>query len=203
MYKALFIGCHVDDIELGCGGLLYKRRKEWDCYCATLSRSSYSPFGESGPHPNIWKIQERSLKILGYEKDILFSSHRTNFFENERNDVWATLKCLRDRINPDVVYVNHFDDHQDHQTAYLESLRVFQGCSMICYPTYGSIQNFESNCFESLTSEMVQKKIEALSEYSMYSDKIYVKNVYSQCVSDGTYIKKPFAEKFYVIKLVL
>lgn len=153
MYKALFIGCHVDDIELGCGGLLYKRSNEWDCYCATLSRSSYSPLGSAGPFYDIWKTQNKSLSILGYKKEIFFFSHRTNFFEIERNDVWETLKSLREITQPDLVYINAFDDHQDHQTLYRESLRVFQSCSLICYPTYGSIQTFQANYFEKFRSQ--------------------------------------------------
>lgn len=202
MRRALFIGCHVDDIELGCGGLLSKRLDNWDCYCVTLSRYSFSPQGEHGEHPNIWKCQQAALKFLGYKKQIAFYSHRTNYFEEERQRVYSSLKWQRDHVKPNIVFINHDDDHQDHATTYREALRVFPDVTLLTYPTYGSIQVFPANHYEVLLEEDVDQKVLSLAHYPMYKDKPYIKNIKAQCQADGTYIKKSFAEKYHIVRSV-
>ena len=39
----LFIGCHPDDVELGCGGLLNRLRNTTEFYILTLSKTQKNP----------------------------------------------------------------------------------------------------------------------------------------------------------------
>lgn len=161
MHKVLFLGAHVDDVELGCGGTLYKYRNKWNRICVTLSKSSYSPEGIDGKYPDLWRHQVEALAQLECELQVF--AHRTNFFEEERNAIWQTLANLRDAVTPDMVFVNAPDDQQDHACLYRETLRVFQKTSVICYPTYGSTQNFQMNYYEGLSKKYFRTQSSKLS----------------------------------------
>lgn len=202
MKNILFIGCHADDIELGCAGTLSKYIDNSDCYCVTLSKHSFSPLGEGGFHPDIWERQIDAMKNIGLKNDIIFFDYKTNYFENQRNEIWSTLKELNEKIKPSTVFINHNDDHQDHSTLYRETLRVFKECSVITYPTFGSVQNFPINMYERINKSQVKLKIKSLKNYFMYKDKNYIKNALNQLKINGTYINCKYAEVFNIIKIV-
>lgn len=201
MRKVLFLGAHVDDIELGCGGTLYKHRNDWNCKCVTMSGASYSPLGVLGEHPELWRTQIQALQKLDYT-GLKVLSHNTNFFEEERNEIWKSLDELRRTLQPDTVFVNSNDDHQDHATLFRETIRAFYESSIICYPIHGSCQNFSANYYEILDEETSQRKLDALQCYTMYQDKMYFQNAKARLHSDGTYIRQPYAEAFQIIKLI-
>jgi len=200
MRKVLFVGAHVDDIELGCGGTLHKHQ-DWDCHCLTISKHSFSPLGKDGPNPDIWKSQVAALKHLG-DPPLELYSHRTNFLEEERNAVYQTLKNAAEKFAPDWVFVNHPDDHQDHGTVYREAVRAFYDSSLICYPISSSTQNFEANYYEVLPDDSVEAKIASLREYGMYKDKPYFKNAREHLIAAGTYLRQGPTEVFRIVKLI-
>ena len=64
----LFIGCHPDDIELGCGGLINKLKDEYEIFALNLSKNLDQP-----EHKNLVNESKKSLKILGVkENNIIF-----------------------------------------------------------------------------------------------------------------------------------
>lgn len=202
MIKVLFLGCHVDDIELGCGGTIHKKKNEWQINCLTLSQSSYSPLGMDGPYPDIWKCQRESFDFLGVQGKWL--SHRTNFFYQERNELYASLNRENDITKPDIVFTQSCDDHQDHETLHKETLRVFQKSSIIEYHIPRSQRSFCPNYYQSLADENVNCKIKSLQFYDMYRNKIYFQEEFirSQLIQNGCYIGEKYAESFRIIQLI-
>ena len=79
----LFIGCHPDDIELGCGGLINKLKNEIDIYTLILSKNLDQP-----KHKNLLTESKKSLKILGVkEKNIIFGDFKSREFSYQRQEI--------------------------------------------------------------------------------------------------------------------
>lgn len=203
MTNVLFLGCHADDIELGCGGTIHKNRQKWNIRCVTLSSSSYSPQGEQGEYPDIWLSQKRALTLLGVT-DMMWLRHRTNFFYEARNDVWASLHQLKLDFKPEIVFTQATDDHQDHCVLSEETSRVFQSSTIIEYHIPRSQRNFIANYYETLEVENVNAKVKALDEYDMYRYKSYVQADFlrSQMVYNGGYVGAEYAEAFRIIQMI-
>ena len=205
MTKVLFLGCHADDIDLACGGTIHKRLGQWDIHCATLSSSSFSPQGENGPHSDIWMCQMEAFETLGLKQSQFdWFHHRTNFFYEERNEVWKTLKLLRDKLAPDMVFTHAADDHQDHVVLAVETMRVFQYSSVLEYHIPRSQRTFVGNYFTGLNEADVEAKVRCLKCYPMYEDKHYFQEslLRAQLVCNGGYIGQQYAEAFRVIQLI-
>jgi LmbE family N-acetylglucosaminyl deacetylase len=166
-----------------------------------MSGASYSPLGTLGKHPELWRTQIQALQKLDYT-GLKVLSHHTNFFEEERNDIWKSLDEIRQATRPHRVFVNSSDDHQDHATLFREALRVFCKSSIICYPIHGSCQNFSANYYEVLDEEASQRKLDALQCYTMYQKKTYFQNAKARLRTDGTYVCQPYAEAFQIIKMI-
>lgn len=202
MRKVLFIGAHADDIELGCGATIHKHAKDWEICCVTLARSSYAPKGE-GPYPDIWTRQKAALESLGVT-NCLFYDFPTNYFEQQRNGIWQTLRALDRGFRPDWVFTHEPDTHQDHVTTHQETCRNFFGSSMFLYHIPRSSQRFDPNYCEVISQADLDAKKYALSRYEMYQDKHYFNpaNIEAALRVNGLYVGQTYAEGFKVVRLV-
>ena len=109
-------------------------------------------------------------------------------------------------INPDLVFTIEWDNQQDHEVLFKESIRNFRKTTMFSYkPTIRNAPNQNSNFYEKLSLENVTAKQQALSYYhEIYKDVIYFqpKNIESILRIGGIYIEEEFAEEFNVIKMI-
>ena len=197
--KALFIGCHCDDIELGCGGTIHKRKNDWDITCVVLS--SCGPFG------HLRELRDYSLKSLnelGATK-VKFENFPTNDFWQHRQRLWQVINDLDAAIKPDIVFTQCVDDHQDHKTLYEETIRNFKKVDVVSYqPTTRNSLSHRWNWFEVLSQENVDAKIIVLDNFPCYNRKIYFvpENVKSQLRINAMYIEEEFAEAFELVKKI-
>lgn len=198
--KALFLGCHCDDIELGCGGTIHKRRNDWDITCVV-----FSDCGPFGTIPELKDYSKKSLNQLGASK-VLFQNFPVNDFWQLRQNIWETICYLEKSIKPDVVFTQCPDNHQDHKTLYEETIRNFKKSDMISYQS--SIRNsldHSWNWFEILSRDDVNAKLNILDNYPCYRhSKIYFspENIESQLRCNAMYIESEFAEAFELVKKV-
>ena len=193
--KVLFIGCHCDDIELGCGGTIFKHKNKWDITCVNLSKSNVS-----GDLKELRKISINSLKYLGVKKIFHYDLMPSKM---QQQDVWEILKNHR----ADIVFTQYKDEHQDHEILYKASLRAFkEKTSIICYQSSPwSCPFFEANYWEKISKKQLKAKLKAISNYySVYSDKKYIskKSIKSSAAANGIFIKAKNAECFKIIKII-
>lgn len=188
--KALFVGCHCDDIELGCGGTINKFREKWDIYCHVLSDRDLEGKDLKG-------TCRKSLEKLGVKK-ISFSSFKPSFFHEQRQEIWKALSLLDEEIRPDVVFSNENDEHQDHGTAFEETLRNFRRSSVIQYRIPRSSSSFSPNLFVELSKKDMEVKCSAIEEYEKLYGKNYLskKSVVSQLVFFGIHPEMDYCESF-------
>lgn len=107
MERILAIGCHIDDIELGCGGTLLKHRDVGDSIYMAVLKADDSLAGN--PQERI-KEQRKSAKKLKADLHI-FS------FERDISEIVCKIEV---RVIPTRIYFPYErDHHQDHLKAFL------------------------------------------------------------------------------------
>ena len=196
--RVLFLGCHCDDIELGCGATIHKK-KTWNTTCVVLSST-----GLKNSYPDLSTHCRAAMLDIGV-KDVRFFDFPPSFFPYHRQEIWETLNKINDEIKPDIVFTQEEDDHQDHTVLAQETRRNFRYSSVIRYTVMRSCMGFMPNLFVTLSNADMEAKIKALGHYSMYKNKNFFRpeNVEAQLRASGVYLDEEFVEAFQVEKMLL
>lgn len=107
----LFVGAHCDDIEIGCGGTAAK-------LVAAGRKVAFAIAAACGPERE--KEARESIVRLGLnpQEHIFFGAARTGHLGEHQNDLRRWLAGLRDKLQPDAVFVHHPDNNPDHEAAF-------------------------------------------------------------------------------------
>ncbi len=202
--KALFLGAHPDDIEIGCGGTIYKHRNDWEIYTLTFCNT-----GLNRTHPEVVDCHHQALDILGVPTDHRFVSNmKPSFMYTDRNRVWSTIRDLT-FFHFDLVFTHTADDHQDHRTVYEETVRVFQDTSVLCYQIPRSQAVPHGEYYEVLSQEDVERKVAALDCYPIFKQrdtslgKCFDPAIITAiCQTNALYVGERYSENFSVQKIV-
>ncbi len=112
--KILCLGAHCDDIEIGCGGTIFKMIKEYsgNVNCQWIVLSSNSVRG-----PEARRCAESFLNAAR-EKQIEVMAFRDGFFPAQWAEIKEVFESLKSRFDPDIVFTHYRDDrHQDHRVV--------------------------------------------------------------------------------------
>ncbi len=195
MRKVLVVGCHCDDIELGCGGTIHKMREEWEITALVLSSA-----GPGGSFPNLKTACTRAMAELKV-RDLRFGTLPPRDFVLHRQSLH---ELLREQGKFDTVLIQEGDEHQDHRAAYDESLRVFRGdVALYAYPSPYSCPNpppQTNYCI--LERGDLDAKLIAIEHYTMYRDRIYMNQslIEARCRVAASRFNHRFAESFRLIQ---
>jgi len=196
----LFIGCHPDDIELGCGGLINKLKNEYEIYALNLSKNL-----DQLEHKNLVNESKKSLKILGVkEKNIIFGDFKSREFSYQRQEIIDYLWQIKKKINPTCIFITPFDLHQDHQVCNMESKRVFREKSILEYDLVRSSLDRNHSIFVELTKKDLDFKIKALEQYKTHSKRNYFKKQAITSIAQSGGIKQElnFCEIFKPVSII-
>jgi len=166
--KILFIGCHPDDIELGCGGLIQKLPND-KIFAVILSKNNNKP-----EQKNLMNESTKSLKILGFKtKNIIFKDFKTREFSYSRQEICDYLWTIKKKIKPTCVFTTPNDLHQDHRVCNIETQRVFRDKSIFEYDLARSTIYEKSIMFVTLGKKEIMMKVKALEQFKTYKNKNY------------------------------
>ncbi len=209
--RVLCIGAHVDDIELGCGGSLYKhcvRLKDWDVTCLVLGVPADT---------SAILVAQQSLKSLG-ALDTTVCNLSVDCLAESRQSVWMHIRSKVDEFAPERIITVAADLHQDHETVYKETLRASVGVDQVLayHIAPSRAGTVTETYYETLCKSDLEAKVQALEMYSdcsvsdglrttTYRDKVYMQGtaVRAQAVVAGTAIRGSLAESFSVARLVV
>ena len=103
--SVLFIGCHPDDVELGCAGLISRISPKSKIFTLTLSKNQ-----QNSKNPNLISEHYQSLQFLGIQKNhILLGNFTTREFSYSRQEICDFLFKIKQKVKPSCVFVNSSD----------------------------------------------------------------------------------------------
>lgn len=197
----LFIGCHPDDVEYGCGGIISKLKNKIPIYVLTLSKNQKNP-----KNKNLLKENLQSLQTLGIKNNkIILGDFITREFTYQRQEICDFLWKVGKKINPTCVFIPPYDLHQDHQVGYDESLRAFRNKTIISYDIPRSEKFPKPVIFVELSKKNLNDKLNALSKYKTYKNKNYFQKevIISECRTNGIKVELLLCEVFSPISIVI
>ena len=198
--KILFIGCHPDDIELGCGGLIQKLPND-KIFAVILSKNNNKP-----EQKNLMNESTKSLKILGFKtKNIIFKDFKTREFSYSRQEICDYLWTIKKKIKPTCVFTTPNDLHQDHRVCNIETQRVFRDKSIFEYDLARSTIYDKSIMFVTLGKKEMMVKVKALEQFKTYKNKNYFDEdlILSQAKNAGIKQNIKFAEVFRPLTIIV
>lgn len=199
--RALFIGAHPDDIELGCGALIAHILPTTEVLCVTLSDNQKNPLLKNLPEEH-----RRSMAVLGVPaENVVLGQFETRRFPEFRQDILEYMLQLKRTFQPEVVFVHtRADIHQDHATVTEEGLRAFRGLTVLGYDVLRSSYGFFPHFLVEVTERDVECKIAALAEYNTYDAKYYFDPSITRAtmIRHGALAERPYAEGFDILRIV-
>lgn len=210
--RIVAVGAHLDDIEIGCGGMLARASAAGaEVHMLVLSSSAYTDYqgtewrsganAEAEGRAAAAVLGVQSLEILDFPtKDVPYDS--------------TTVEALNrhfDRIQPDLI-VTHWphDTHQAHRAtamATLSAARHFRSILMYepIFPSGRSYEAFHPQVYVSI-DDYLQVKERALqahkSQWEKYGD-MWLEAVKARSRLRGYDIGRTHAEAFEVVRYEL
>lgn len=203
--QILCLGCHSDDIEIGCGGALLRLAAErrdvvfhWVVFSAKGVRASEAECGV------------RQFVDPSRMKSVVLKEFRDGFMPYDGADIKGVFEELKQRLSPDIIFThNRQDAHQDHRLIAELTWNTFRDHMILEYeiPKYdGDIGR--PGVFIPLPMDVCEKKVDLIvSTFRSQSDKRWFERetFLSLMRLRGMECNAPsgYAEAFYARKLLL
>lgn len=203
--RVLAIGCHADDIEIGCGGTLLRLAAMypaaevlWVVLTADAARADEA------------RLSSADFTAGFGSARVLFGGFRDGFLPYGGGAVKEFFEALKDEIVPDVIFTHQRGDlHQDHRLACELTWNTFRDHLVLEYeiPKYDGDLG-APNVFVHLDEPTVNRKIELLlahfgsqSERGWFTDDLFRALLRLRGMESNS--PSGQAEAFYSRKLVL
>lgn len=203
--QVLCLGCHSDDIEIGCGGAILKFAAEHpDC---TFHWVVFSAVGERAAEA------QQSAKHFVDPSRIngpILKTFRDGFMPFVGAEIKTMFEDLKQAISPDIIFTHRREDaHQDHRLISDLTWNTFRNHLILEYeiPKYDGDMG-QPNLFVPLPLETCEKKVDLITNtfHSQRGKLWFQRETFlslmrlrgMECNASSGY-----AEAFYVRKLVL
>ena len=202
--KVLCLGCHPDDIEIGCGGAILRLREQYPS-CVF----QWVVFSANGVREA--EAQRGAELFAGIQRNsVMLKNFRDGFMPFEGTAVKELFEDLKKLPSPDLIFThNRKDAHQDHRLVAELTWNTFRDHLILEYeiPKYDGDMGRPS-VYVPLEAEVCQKKARyILDTFKSQSSKQWFEEstFLSLMRLRGMECNAPsgYAEAFYSRKLVL
>ena len=160
--RVLAIGCHADDIEIGCGGTLLALARanpdlevDWVVLAAEGGRADEARRSAEGFLADAARAR---VEVFGF---------RDGFLPYLGDEVKEAFETLKDRVDPQLVLTHAgYDFHQDHRLACELTWNTFRNHSILEYEipkVDGDLGR--PNFYVPLSAEVVEEKLDLLERH--------------------------------------
>ncbi len=203
--SVLAIGCHADDIEIGCGGTLIELSRR----CADL-RVVWVVLSAEEERAEEAAASAAAFLDGSVEPRVVLAAFRDGFLPYQGSEVKGLFEQLKAEVAPDLILTHQGGDaHQDHRLASELTWNTWRDHLILEYeiPKYDGDLG-RPNVFVPLDEEVSSRKIERLLSHfgSQRSKRWFSEDLFlalmrlrgMECNAPGGY-----AEAFYGRKIVL
>jgi LmbE family N-acetylglucosaminyl deacetylase len=159
--QILCLGCHSDDIEIGCGGAILRLAEQYaGCEFHWVVFSAPGPRNEEAKRAAELFVDRARLK------GPLLKSFPDGFMPFVGADVKSVFEELKQSVSPDLIFThNRKDAHQDHRLIAELTWNTFRDHMILEYeiPKYDGDMG-QPSVFVPLEMEVCQKKVRYLME---------------------------------------
>jgi LmbE family N-acetylglucosaminyl deacetylase len=160
--RVLAIGCHADDIEIGCGGTLLALARanpeikvDWVVLAAQGGRADEA---RASAESFLGGVATSRVDVFGF---------RDGFLPYLGGDVKDAFEELKSRVDPQLVFTHAgYDFHQDHRLACELTWNTFRNHAILEYEipkVDGDVGR--PNFYVPLSREVVEKKLELVGRH--------------------------------------
>lgn len=206
----LLLSPHTDDVELGCGGSIFKfLEKEYNLSWIVFSTAEDS-LPEELEKETLKHEFENVINSLGIDhNNYKIFNFKVRQLGELRQEILDELITARKEYSPDLVICPSLNDyHQDHQIIANETVRAFKTTSsIICYELPWNHISFNTQLFIRLNSSHIDKKWEILQEYKsqfILKKEYFSKEfIYGLARTRGIQCNSDYAEAFEVLRWMM
>ena len=205
--KILVLAPHTDDGEFGCGATIAKLIEDGNqIFMAAFSACEQSVLKKYPSDVLVTEIKNATKELGIKPEDLFLYDYNVRIFNERRQDILQDLIGLREKINPDIIFMPSLQDiHQDHNVIANEGLRAFKFSSILAYEMPWNNLTFNTSSFVILEERHIQKKIDALKEYKSQSHRAYCNEEFIRSLARtrGVQINAQYAETFEVVRWII
>lgn len=205
--KILILAPHTDDAEFGCGATISKLIEDGNLVqCVAFSACEQSVLKSFPSDVLITEVKAASKQLGLLADNLILYNYEVRTFNYRRQEILDNLISLRQKLNPDVVFMPSVNDiHQDHHTVAQEGLRAFKFSSILAYEVPWNNLTFNTSSFCILDERHIQKKINALSEYKSQAHRPYANAEFVRALARtrGVQINANYAECFDIVRWII
>jgi len=161
-FKVLCLGCHSDDIEIGCGGTILQwlsSHKDLEIVWVVFSSGGGEREKEARASADLFLQQAK-------KKEVMIKDFRDGFFPFDGKDIKTVFEDELKKTSPDVILThNRRDAHQDHRHIAELTWNTFRDHLILEYeiPKYDGDMG-QPNVFVHLNAEASKKKVSYVME---------------------------------------
>jgi len=204
-YRILALGCHADDIEIGCGGTilhLIESLPSVEVWWAVLS-------ARDARAEEVHRSAEAFLEGAA-DRRIIVREFRDGFFPYEGGPIKDFVEDLKQQISPDLIFThNRRDLHQDHRVTSELTWNTFRDHLILEYEVPKYDGDFGSpNVFVHLSEAISNRKVENLLAFFQtqrdrrwFTDDLFLSTMRIRGMESNSPTR--YAEGFYGRKVVL
>ena len=224
--KILVIAAHPDDETLGCGGFIAKNSKKYEFRTIIISEGVSCRYDKDDINSIECKTEVetrkkhciKALEILGIPEPYFFDYPCGRLDTVPIIEINKIIENHLSEFLPDAVLTHSPTDcNNDHKIIFKSVLMATRPMypnplkTLACFEVNSSTewnfnQVFEPNYFENLTDKDLQRKLDALAEYSdeLRSER-HPRSIYgikTQAINRGYQAGLKYAESFQIIRAI-
>ena len=203
--QILCLGCHSDDIEIGCGGAVLKlaaERQDAEFHWVVFSTKGVRAIGGG--------MRGEAVRRSVAHEEVILKEFRDGYMPFAGADIKDVFEELKREVSPDIIFThNRQDAHQDHRLIAELTWNTFRDHLILEYeiPKYDGDMG-RPGVFMPLSTDVCEKKVNLIvNTFKSQSDKHWFERetFMSLMRLRGMECNAPsgYAEAFYGRKLML